>query len=160
VVARPTQADIDYHAQLQGELDAFLRSDPLLREVSVPSSDPLKTLQLIRERLAHQAVILDFRRREDDKYGGFDSPQIVSKLITCLKELAALESRIQEIRVSKDMQVIDLHSESMQKLFQIFVQHIRTAAEAVLPPELKDLFFNKLETEFKDWEENTENALR
>ena len=113
-------------------------------------------LHLTKERYTRILAALEFRRVEDEKTGGKDSAQILSREAAVLRDIVGLEVRINEMGVG----MIDLHGESMQKIFRMFVGKIREVALGVLPKEQFDLFFNSLETTLDGWEEEADALLR
>ncbi len=155
VNTQPTPDDLAYHAEMQRQQVAYVDNDAIVRATKA-RKDTAETLHLCKERLAEVLAALEFRRIEDEKTGGKDSAQILSRQTAVLREIASIELRIRELGV----QMIDLRSEPMQKVFSLLIGRVREVAIKVLPKAQLDLFFNRLETSVQGWEEEAEGMLR
>jgi len=161
-VGRPKKPDettakalADYHEDLARRQVAYVESDPLVQATHSPK-DSAEMLRLIRQNLARVQATLDFRRIEDEKFGGKESREFLGKQSQALREIAAIELKIKEMGV----QTIDLRGEAMQKVFALLVGKVQAVAADVLPKAQFDLFFNRLETAFEGWEDEAEHVIR
>lgn len=152
---QPTPDDLVYHAAMQEAQTEYVDQDPLV-EAAHNRKGSAETLYLLKERLTRLAATLEFRRIEDEKYGGESSPQIISRQAAVLKEVAQIELKIKEM----DVQLLDPYSEPVQKLMGLFIEKIKVAARDALSQEHFDILFNRLENALENWEEEAENLLR
>ena len=152
---QPTPDDLVYHAAMQRAQTEYVSKDDLV-DAAVHRRGPAETLHLLKERLTRLAATLEFRRIEDEKYGGENSPQIISRQAAVLKELSQIELKIKEM----DVQMLDPYSEPIQKLMGMFIEKIKNVAQETLPQKHFDVMFNRLEVEFEGWEEEADNLLR
>ena len=154
IKAKPTADELAYHAQMQVEQAAFIDDDEIVK-TTVGRADSPEILQALKERMARLAATLEHMRIENQKYGKMDA-QIVTRQVAALKEIAQIELKIRELGVT----MIDLHSEPIQRVFALFIDRIKTVAQAVLSEEQAEVFFNRLGSELDGWEEDAENQLR
>lgn len=161
-VGRPKKPDeatakalADYHEDLARRQAAYVESDPLVQATQSPK-DSAEMLRLIRQNLARVQATLDFRRIEDEKFGGKESREFLGKQSQALREIAAIELKIKEMGV----QNLDLYGEQMQKVFTLLIGRIQTVASEVLPKATFDLFFNRLGTALQGWEEEADSVIR
>lgn len=152
---KPTPDDLTYHAMMQEAQTEYVDGDALV-EASAQRKGTTETLYLLKERLSRLAATLEFRRIEDEKYGGTNSPQIISRTAAVLRDVAQIELRIREM----DAQLLDPRSEPIQKLMNLFIEKIQTIASESLPKEHFDILFNQLEVGLEGWEEEAENLFR
>lgn len=155
IAPQPSASDLVYHAQMAKQQTTYVESDAIVRATK-ERKDSMEMLHLTKERYARILAALEFRRIEDEKTGGKNSAQILSREASVLRDIATLEMRISEMGV----QMIDLHGEQMQKVFAMFVTKIREVAKEVLPKEQFDLFFNRCETALEGWEDEADSLLR
>lgn len=155
VVAQPSTDDLTYHAEMARQQVHYVEADAIVRATQA-RKDSAETLHLCKERLARVAAALEFRRIEDEKTGGKDSAQILSRQTAVLREIAQIELKIREMGV----QLLDLRGEPMQKVFTLLVGRMQAVAAEVLPKAQFDLFFNRLETALDGWEEEAEGLIR
>lgn len=152
---QPTADDLAYHAAMQQAQTEYVDADALVQTAS-NRHDAMASLSVLKERLARMAATLEFRRIEDEKYGGKDSPQIISRQAAILKEIAAIDLKLKEMST----QTLDVYSEPVQKLMGMFIGKIQAIAQDCLPKEHFDVLFNRLEVDLDKWEEEAENLLR
>ena len=155
ILSQPTVDDLAYHAEMARRQVEFVESDTIVQGAQA-RKDSADMLNILRERLARVHATLDFRRIEDEKRGGREAPQILSRQMAVLRELAQIELKIEE----RGVQTVDLRSEKMQKVFALFVKKIQDTAEATLPKPQFDLFFNRLETALDGWEDEADSLIR
>lgn len=151
---KPTVEDLEYHAEMQRQQALFVEADPLVKATMARADSP-KMLQALKERLARMTATLEWMRIENAKTGKIDA-QIVSRQVASVREIAAIELKIRELGV----QVIDLRSEPIQKVFSLFISKIQEVAKDVLPEQQFNILFNRLETELDGWEEEAEDLIR
>jgi hypothetical protein len=150
-----TKAIADYHAQMAREQVEFVDRDPIVRATDSPK-ESAEMLRLVRQRLARIQASLDFRRIEDEKLGGKEAAQILSRQTAVLREIAQIELKIKEMGA----QTLDLRGEPMQKVFALLIGRIQKVASETLPKAQFDLFFNRLGTALEDWEDEADSVIR
>jgi hypothetical protein len=155
IAPQPSASDLVYHAEMAKQQTNYVESDAIVRATK-DRKDSMEVLNLTKERYARILAALEFRRIEDEKTGGKNSAQILSREAAVLRDIATLEMRISEMGV----QTLDLRGEQMQKVFGVFVTKIREVAKEVLPKEQFDLFFNRCETALEGWEDEADSLLR
>ena len=151
---RPTFEDLEYHEETLKRKNDFIQQDSLVASAASGQST-IEVLQRIKTELAREAAALLFARNEEEKYGR-DTSQISSRRIAALREIASLETEIRNMGST----VIDLRGEQFQKIFAFFLENLKEVASAVMSTEQGNLFFNRLETQFEDWEERAQNLVR
>jgi len=136
---------------------AFVERDDIVRAI-VNHADSPSILHLLKERIARSAAALEFIRLEQQKRGVYNRevPQIVSRQIAALKDIANTELEIHKLGTD----VIDLSHPRLQEVFKLLIDTFRDVAKDVLPPKEFDLVWNKLETELEGWEEKADNLIR
>lgn len=150
-----TAALAAYHAQMAREQVSFVDNDPIVQATNA-RKDSAETLHLCKQRLARVHASLDFRRIEDEKLGGKEAAQILSRQAAVIREIAQIELKIKEMGA----QTLDLRGEPMQKVFALLVGRIQAVAAEVLPKAQFDIFFNRLETSLDGWEEEADGVIR
>jgi len=153
----PTSADLEYHKQVMAEQTEFVESDEIVK-VSRERSESVETLYLIKERIALSAASLEFHRLELQKRGvsNREIPQIISRQIAAMKEIAAVEAEIRKLGVD----AIDLKNERLQRVFGLLINTFRDVAKEMLEPQQFDLMWNKLENKLEGWEDEADSLLR
>lgn len=144
-----------YNAKMAREQVAYVDSDPIV-VATQSQKDSAEMLQLVRQRLARVHASLDFRRIEDEKVGGKDAAQILSRQVAVLREIAQIELKIKEMGVQR----LDLRGEQMQQVFKLLIGRLQKTASEVLPKQQFDIFFNRLETALEGWEEEADSVIR
>lgn len=155
IETKPTPDALAYHAEMTRQQIEYVDNDAIVQATNM-RKDSAEMLHLVRARLARVQASLEFRRLEDEKRGGREAAQILSRQTAVLREIAQIELKIKEMGV----QMLDLHGEPMQKVFAMFVERIQRVASEVLPKAQFDLFFNRLETALEGWEEEAESLIR
>lgn len=150
----PARADLDFHAEVARQRLEHVEANELVRAVS-ERADGRLVLQRVAEALAREAAVLEHERLQV-QVRGRDVGQLVSRRVEVLRKLADLQQEIESTGVA----IIDPNSEGMQRLYKLFVDDVVGVAKELLPPELLDLFLNKLAQRFDDWEERAESILR
>jgi len=104
------------------------------------------------------AAALEFHRLELQKRGisNRDIPQIISRQIAAMKEIAGVEMEIRKLGVD----AIDLKNERLQRVFSLLIETFRDVAKKMVAPEQFDLLWNKLENELEGWEDRADSLLR
>jgi hypothetical protein len=153
VVLKPSREDLEYHAEMAQERERFVDLDAVVQDCK-DGKDTLERLRSLQLQMAREAAALQFTRLEQEKYGK-ETAQISTRRLNALKLVADIELEIKKLGTN----VLDLHSEKVQKLFQLWIEFIKEAASP-LPPEQSDLFFNRLENLMSDWEEKASEVLR
>lgn len=153
---KPTPDDLAYHAEMQRQQLNFIEQDAVVQAAD-SVTDSIEILQTLKRKIARSAAALEFQRIELQKYGKTqEATQVVSRQITALREVAAIEAEIAEKRT----QTLDLRSGDIQKVFQLFIEKIKEVASETLPHESQDLFFIRLESALEGWEDEAESRLR
>jgi hypothetical protein len=151
--AKPTREDLEYHAQMAEERDKFIDCDEVVKGCTT-RQDALERLRKVQTEMAKEAASLQFTRLEQEKYGK-DTAQISTRRINALRAIADIELEIKKLGAT----VIDLRSEKVQKVFQLWIGFIKEAAQD-LPPEQIDLFLNRLENLMDGWEDKASEIIR
>lgn len=152
--AKPGLSDLAYYQALSEEKLKSISADEVVRAVE-SRVDALEVLRRVKVAIAKEAASLEFQRKEGEKRGR-DGSQTSSRRIDALVKVANLELEMARLSAS----VLDLRSEPVQRLFEMFVEEIRDAALEVLDPKSFDLLFNKLEARLTGWEDKAEARLR
>lgn len=150
----PGRSDLEYHAEVMRQRLDYVDADQLVRAVG-DRADGRIVLQRVAEALAREAAVLEHERLQVQARGR-DVGQLVSRRVEVLRKLADLHQEIERTGVA----IIDPSSEGMQRLYKLFVDDVVGVAKELLPPELLDLFLNKLAQRFDDWETRAESILR
>jgi hypothetical protein len=148
----PTTSDLEYHAAMSEEKAKFISQDPVV--VATQGRDALTVLRTIRSEMAKESAALHFQRVESEKYGK-DTAQVSSRRLEALNKIASIEFEIKKLGAD----VIDLHGERFQRVFAFWIETLKEVAQATLPPEQLDLFFNRLETTLDGWEDKASEAM-
>lgn len=151
----PTEAEFN-QAVIEQQV-AFVEKDDIVRAIMKGEDSP-KTLHLLKERIARSAATLEFIRLEQQKRGKYhrEVPQIVTRQIAALKEIANIELEIRKLGTD----ALDLSNPRLQMIFKLLIDTFRDVAKEVLAPEQFDLVWNKLETELEGWEEKADSLIR
>jgi len=153
VTPKPGREDLEYHAEVALEREKFIDLDEVVKGCT-DHKDALDRLRKVQQEMAREAATLQFTRLEQEKYGK-DTAQISTRRINALRAIADIELEIKKLGSA----VLDLKSEKVQKVFQLWIDFIREATEA-LPSEQADLFFNKLENLMDGWEDKAADIIR
>ncbi len=153
----PAASVAEYHQAVIEQQVAFVEKDEIVKAVD-SKKDSTATLQLLKGRIARSAATLEFIRLQQQKEGKFtrEVPQIVSRQIAALREVASIELEINKLGAS----VVDLNSPQLQKVFMLLINTFRDVAKEMLGPAEFDLVWNKLETELEGWEEKADSLIR
>jgi hypothetical protein len=150
----PTTSDLEYHALMSEEKAKFIDVDPVV-EAARTHKDPMAMLAIIKAEVAKESAALHFQRIENEKYGK-DTSQVSSRRIDALGKIANIELEMKKLGAD----TVDVHGESFQRVFQLWIDKIREIVEQTLPPEQVDLFFNRLSTALEGWEDQVSSTLR
>lgn len=150
----PTTSDLDYHSKVSEEKQRFITQDPVVIATAGKIDAP-ELLRKLRAEIAKEAAALHFQRIENEKYGK-DTSQTSTRRIDALTKIAHIELEIAKIGPS----LVDVRSESFQKVMQLFVEFVQEAAAETLSPEALNLFFNRFETKMAGWEDKAEDLVR
>lgn len=136
---------------------AFVERDDIVRAI-VNRKDSPTTLHLLKERIARSAASLEFMRLEQQKRGQYsrEVPQIVSRQIAALKEIANIELEIRKLGTD----ALDLNNPRLQQVFKLLIDTFRDVVKDLLEPKQFDLVWNKLEHELEGWEEKADSLIR
>ena len=153
----PTTEDLEYHAEVMAQQTSFVDDDEIVK-ASRERTETVDTLYLLKERIAMSAAALEFHRLELQKRGisNRDIPQIISRQIAAMKEIAGVEMEIRKLGVD----AIDLKNERLQRVFSLLIETFRDVAKKMVAPEQFDLLWNKLENELEGWEDRADSLLR
>lgn len=150
----PTTSDLEYHAKMTEVKATFITQDAVV-QAAVKHADPMAMLQVIKTEVAKESAALHFQRIENEKFGK-DTAQVSTRRIDALKKIADIELEVKKLGGD----VVDVHSEKMQRIFKFFIDTVRLILEENLPPEQIDLVFNRLSTEFEGWQDKLSEVLR
>jgi len=150
---KPSQDQLDYYEETSEEREEFIADDPVVK--SAAEADPIKLLATLKAEVAREAAALHYQRKQNEIMGK-DITRISARRIDAMKKIADIEMEMRKIGFDQ----VDIYSEKFQKIFKLWTDMIRVAAEETLAPEQLDLFFNKLQTEMEGWEEKAENLVR
>lgn len=151
------EQEAEYNQAVIEQQVAFVERDDIVRAIARGEDAP-KTLHLLKERIARAAASLEFIRLEQQKRGQYhkEVPQIVSRQIAALKEIANIELEIRKLGTD----ALDLNNPRMRLVFEFLINTFRDVAKEVLTPEQFDLVWNKLETEMTGWEDKVDSLIR
>lgn len=153
---KPTPDDLAYHAEMQRQMVAFIDADPVVK-ATTPKDEGASVLHLLRHKVARNAAALEFQRIELQKYGRIpEAAQLVSRHSALVNQLTSIESDLNQ----RSNEFIDLRSEKIQKVYELWIERVQEAATDVLSKETLDLLFNRLESAMDGWEDEAENRLR
>lgn len=150
---RPTKEDLEYYTATEDERKNFIENDPVVRSAS--GKDPLAVLGALKTEVAKESAALHYQRVVNEKMGK-DISQVSARRIDALKKIADIELEMRKIGFDQ----VDVRSEPFQRIFKLWVEMIRKAAEETLPPEYLDMFFNRLTTDMDNWEEKADGVAR
>lgn len=156
VAPKVSREDLQYHQEVMAEQAEFVDGDEIVKATRDRSSS-LETLQLVKERLAIGGATLDFARIELQKRGALkDVPQVISRQIAAMKEIANIELQISQFQAS----VFNLRDERLQKVFAMLIESFRDVLKEMLSHKEFDLVWNRLETQLEGWEDRAEDLVR
>jgi len=150
---RPTQDDLEYYEALQEERERFVADDPVVQNSS--GRDPISLLSALKKEVARETASLAYQRVVNERMGR-DTSALSGRRIDALKKIADIELEMHKIGFEQ----VDLYSEKLQRVFQLWTEIVKVAAVATLSPEQLDLFFNRLTTEMDGWEEKAADLIR
>ena len=153
VARMPTTRDLEYHALMTEAKAKAIDSDTVVK-AAIGRADTPELLRLIKVEIAKEAAALRCARIENEKFGR-DTSAISSRRIDALNKVAAIEFEIRKLGAD----VIDLHGERFQKVFQMWIGTLKDIAQLTLTTEQVDLLFNRLETALDGWEEKAAEAV-
>lgn len=151
--SRPSQEDLEYYESLQEEREQFVAGDPVVQNSA--GKDPVSLLSALKKEVARETASLAYQRMVNERMGR-DTSALSGRRIDALKKIADIELEMHKIGFEQ----IDLYSEKLQRVFQLWTQIVKDAAVATLGPEQLDLFFNRLTTEMDGWEERAADLIR
>jgi hypothetical protein len=150
---RPSQEDLEYYEALSEEREQFVAGDAVVQNSS--GKDPLALLSALKKEVARETACLAYQRMVNERTGR-DTSAISGRRIDALKKIADIELEMHKIGFEQ----LDLYSEKLQRVFQLWTEIVKDAAVATLGPEQLDLFFNRLTTAMDGWEERAEDLIR
>ncbi len=150
----PKVKDLEYHAQMSAEKAQFIDQDPVVLAAR-GRADVAEVLRHIKEQIACEQAAIHFQRIENEKYGK-DTAQMSTRRIDALTKIAHIELEIK--KMGGDL--IDLRGERFQRVFALWISIIKDVASETMPPELIDLFFNRLSTAMEGWEDRATDNIR
>lgn len=142
--------------QYEAEAEArrqFVAADPVVKNAT--GKDPMALLSAIKQEVALEIANLAFQRELLNRRGK-DTSGLSGRRIEALKKIADVELEMHKI----GFESLDLHSEKIQRVFQLWTEIVRDAAVETLGPEALDLFFNRLTTAMDGWEEKAADLVR
>jgi hypothetical protein len=153
----PAPTDIEFNQAVIEQQVAFVEKDEIVKAI-MDREDAPSMLHMLKERIARSAAALEFIRLEQQKRGQYhrEVPQIVSRQIAALKEIANIELEIRKMGTDS----LDLSNPRLQEVFKLLIDTFRDVAKNMLPPKEFDLVWNKLENELEGWEEKADSLIR
>lgn len=151
--SRPSQDDLEYYEALAEEREQFVSGDPVVQNAS--GKDPLQLLSALKREVARETASLAYQRVVNERMGR-DTSALSGRRIDALKKIADIELEMHKIGFDQ----LDLYSEKLQRVFQLWTEIVKDAAVATLGPEQLDLFFNRLTTAMDGWEERAADLIR
>ncbi len=146
-----------YGQELASLREEYVESDEIVRFADQGKSDAIGMIKLIRKRMARAASQLEFAVSELQKYGRMlESTQVLARHMNALRDLASIELEL----TKKSDQYLDLRSDKVVKLQQMFLELVKKTADDTLEPKVLDMFLTKLESNFEGWEDEAEARLR
>lgn len=149
----PTTSDLEYHAAMSEEKSRFIDLDPVYKAAQ-GKADSSVVLHIIKAQVAREAAALEFQRIENEKFGR-DTAQISTRRIDALTKIANIELEIKKLGGD----ILDLHGEKFQRIFNMLIESFQEVASEVLSPEHVNLLFNRLGTVLEGWEDRAAMAL-
>jgi hypothetical protein len=140
--------------ELYEEHQRKLAEDPLVK-ILQGKPDSGSILESLRLEVAKEAASIRLEREEAERQGK-ETAQTSSRRITALTQIAHIELEIKKLAPDS----VDVRSEKFQKIFKMFIETMRASAEATLPPEMIDLYFNHFSSAMEDWEERAAALIR
>jgi hypothetical protein len=151
--SRQTQEDLEYYEQEAEARKQFIANDPVVKNAS--GKDPLAFLSAIKQEVAFEIANIAFQRELAARRGR-DTSSFSKGRIDALKKIADVELEMHKI----GFESLDLYSEKIQRVFQLWTEIVRDAAVETLQAEQLDLFFNRLTTAMDGWEERASDLIR
>lgn len=157
VYGPPVASVAEYNQALIEQQVTFVEKDEIVQAIT-DRQDSAATLHLLKERIARSAATLEFIRLQQQKDGKYtrEVPQIVSRQISALKDIAGIELEIRKLGTD----ALDLSNPRLQTVFKLLINTFRDVAKEMLSPAEFDLVWNKLETELEGWEEKADSLIR
>lgn len=153
VRTRQSQEDLEYYEAEAEARKQFVASDPVVKTAA--GKDPMALLNAVKQEVALESANLAFQRELAARRGR-DTSAFSGRRIEALKKIADVALEMHKI----GFESIDLHSEKVQRVFQLWTEIVRDAAVETLGPEQLDLFFNRLTTAMDGWEERASDLIR
>lgn len=152
----PVADSLRYHAEVLAERAAVVDADALV-VAARRQGDPKEVLRLVIEMLSQDAAALAHVRNELAKRGKqTDVAQITSRRAAILDRVASLTIEVDKLGT----QLLDVRSDAMMTVFELWVAELREVALDVLSPEQLSVFFAKLEAKLQGFERRAEERLR
>lgn len=150
---KPSQDDLEYYEALSAEREQFMAGDPVVQNSS--GKDPMALLSALKKEIARETASLAYQRMVNERLGR-DTSSLSGRRIDALKKIGDIELEMHKIGFEQ----IDLNSEKIQRVFQLWFELVKDAAVATLESEQADLFFNRLTTIMDGWEERAADLIR
>lgn len=150
---RQSQEELEFYEAEAEARKQFIANDPVVKNAT--RKDPLAFLSAIKQELALDIANIAFQRELAARRGR-DTSALSGRRIDALKKIADVELEMHKI----GFESLDLYSEKIQRVFQLWIEIVRDAAVETLGPEQLDLFFNRLTTAMDGWEEKASDLIR
>lgn len=150
---RQSQEELEYYEAETEARRQFVADDPVVK--SAAGRDPFALLSAIKQEVALEIANLAFQREQAARRGR-DTSALSGRRIDALKKIADVELEMHKI----GFETLDLYSEKIQRVFQLWTEIVRQAAVDTLGAEQLDLFFNRLTTAMDGWEEKASDLIR
>lgn len=128
-----------------------------LREQVDQDPDSLDVLDELMSEMAREVAGLEFDRREEIRKKGAADPTYSSKRVTALKAIGDIFFKKRDQLLEE---TFDFSSKKFQKLFTFWLKKVRKVATQVMSEEKVELFFEKLEDEFENWQDEAMNHIK
>lgn len=148
--SRPDDEQLEQESQ---ERQEFIANDPVVK--SSGGKDSVAILMALKLEVARETASLAYQRLLNER-AGKDISQVSSRRIDALKKIADIELEMRKIGVDQ----IDVYGEKVQKLFNFWIELIKSAAAETMSQQQADLFFNRLTSILDGWEEKAEELVR
>ena len=128
-----------------------------LRQRIEQEPDSLDVLDDLMLELAREVGGLEFDRSEQIRKKGAADPTYSSKRVTALKAIGDMFFKKRDQLLEENF---DFSSRKFQKLFEFWFRKVRNAAKQVMAEEEVELFFEQLEQDFEDWEDEAMKHIK
>ena len=146
----PTVDEAEYQRRIGGQLDEFVRTDPVVTSAATPSDrSSTAILDESMRAIAEEAAALAWDRAHLP-VGSREAERASSRRISGLATLAGL--LLERARLGPDDRV-DPRDPRVRKLVALFLQSFRECASEALDPVVAERFIAEYERRFEGWDD-------